>query len=204
MRLGLLGGTFDPPHVGHFIAAQDALEALRLDRVLLVPAARPPHKRDRAVTSAQHRLAMLRLATGDDARFEIDALELDRAGPSFTVDTLRELGGPDRELFLLIGVDQYQEFASWREPDEIRRLATIGVLRRAGEAVGEGVGGATTSPGRVLDVPVTRIDVSSTAIRAAVAAGRSIRYLVAPAVAAYIGQHGLYRTPETGTAAGGN
>lgn len=195
MRLGLLGGTFDPPHLGHLIAAQDALEALSLDRVAFVPAARPPHKRDRQVTEAAHRLAMLRLAIGDDPRLALEPLELGRDGPSYTVDTVRELAARGDQLFLLMGTDQWNEFGSWREPQEICRLAAIGVLRRAGESAGGNDGQEATSPGSVHDVPVTRIDISSTLVRRAVAEGRSIRYLVPDAVAAYIEANALYRGP---------
>jgi nicotinate-nucleotide adenylyltransferase len=192
VRLGLLGGTFDPPHIGHLIAAQDALQALALDRVALVPAAIPPHKQDRPVTPVQHRLAMLRLACADDDRFTLETKELERVGPSYTVDTLRSLAGRGQQLFLLMGADQFAEFATWRDPLEVRRLATVGVMRRAGEEAGNA---AADDVGLlpVLDVPVTRIDVSSTMVREAVAAGRSIRYLVPAAVASYIREHHLYR-----------
>lgn len=203
MKLGLLGGTFDPPHIGHLIAAQDALQVLSLERVLLVPAARPPHKGDRAITPAADRLAMLRLAAAADVRFEVDTRELNRSGPSYTVETVRELAAGGDELVLLLGTDQYAEFETWREPEEIRRLARIGVLRRAGEAVQQ-IAAMQTSPGSLYDVPVTRVDISSTQIRAAVAEGRSIRYLVPDAVAEYIDAHGLYRTAagrSTATAA---
>jgi nicotinate-nucleotide adenylyltransferase len=204
VRLGLLGGTFDPPHTGHLIAAQDALQALALDRVALIPAARPPHKHDRVVTHAEHRLAMLHLAADDDPRLAIEPLELERAGPSYTVDTLRALSARGDELFLLIGTDQFAEFDTWRDPAEIQRLAALGILRRAGDAASS-ITPATLEPwARIHDVPVTRIDVSSTLIRQAVAEGRSIRYLVPTAVAAYIDVHALYRAdPETAAAAGG-
>ncbi|NJD09496.1 MAG: nicotinate (nicotinamide) nucleotide adenylyltransferase [Gemmatimonadetes bacterium] len=197
MRLGLLGGTFDPPHIGHLIAAQDALQVLALDCVALVPAAIPPHKQDRPVTPAPERAAMLALACGDDPRFRVETLELDRTGPSYTIDTLRALASHGDELFLLIGTDQYAEFGTWREPEEVRRLATLGVLRRAGDEVRIGAVGDDLGGRPVRDVPVTRIDISSTLIREAVAAGRSIRYLVPPGVEAYIRAHGLYRGPET-------
>lgn len=196
MKLGLLGGTFDPPHIGHLIAAQDALQVLSLERVLLIPAARPPHKGDRVITPPALRLAMLRLAASADPRFGVDARELDRDGPSFTVETLRELAEGGDELVLLLGTDQYAEFETWREPREIQRLAGLGVMRRAGELVQ-----AQASSGAVYDVPVTRIDISSTQIRAAVAEGRSIRYLVPDAVAEYIDAHALYRAPAGSPAA---
>jgi len=203
VRLGLLGGTFDPPHVGHLIAAQDAMQALALARVAFIPAARPPHKLDRPVTAAKHRLAMLRLACADDPRFTLETLELDRVGPSYTVDTLRTLARRGHELFLLIGADQFAEFDTWKEPAQVRRLATLGVMRRAGEEVAAGIVGQDAGFLPVRDVPVTRVDVSSSLIRAAVAGGRSIRYLVSPAVEKYIHEHQLYREVETPLAAEG-
>ncbi|MGH7483144.1 MAG: nicotinate (nicotinamide) nucleotide adenylyltransferase, partial [Longimicrobiales bacterium] len=134
MRMGVFGGTFDPPHIAHRIVAQDALEALGLDRVLFVPASVPPHKRDRPRTAAPIRLEMLRALLDDDARFEISTLELDRDGPSYTVDTLRALrrDRPGTALHLLIGADQWREFESWREPGAIEELARVCVLGRAG------------------------------------------------------------------------
>jgi nicotinate-nucleotide adenylyltransferase len=185
VRLGVFGGTFDPPHIGHLIAAQDARSALGLDRVVFVPAAVPPHKRTEAITPPGTRLAMVRAAIAGDAGFELDDLELRREGPSWTVDTLRALRDrlPDAELFLLIGTDQFAEFETWREPSEIRRLARVAVLTREGES---------DAPDGVRIVQVTRIDVSSTGIRARAAAGEPIRYLVPPAVEALIRLHGLY------------
>jgi len=204
VRLGLLGGTFDPPHIGHLIAAQDALQVLNLERVALVPAALPPHKQDRTITAAPHRLAMLRLACAEDRRLSLETSELERAGPSYTVDTLRALAARGDELFLLIGTDQYAEFWSWREPDAVRRLATLGVLRRAGEEVETSPESEARAGHRpVRDVPVTRVDISSTLIREAVAAGRSIRYLVPAAVEGYIQQHGLYRAGAEASGAEG-
>ena len=197
MRLGLLGGTFDPPHIGHLIAAQDALQVLALERVALLPAAIPPHKQDRPVTPVSHRLAMLQLACADDPRLTVETLELERAGPSYTVDTLRTLAGRGHELFLLMGADQYAEFSTWREPRAVRQLATLGVMRRAGEDARAGPEPDDVGYLPIRDVPVTRVDISSTMIREAVAAGRSICYLVPPAVAAYIRAHGLYLGAET-------
>jgi nicotinate-nucleotide adenylyltransferase len=189
VRIGIFGGTFDPPHLGHLIVAQDAALALGLDRILFVPAARPPHKARGAVSAPDLRARMLELATAGDARFGVDRLELARSGASYTVDTLRELRGrqPDAEWTLLMGVDQYAELSTWREPDEIRRLARLGIMARAGSGAGIGVAedGATF-------VEVTRIDISSTAVRARVAAGRPIRYLVPDAVERFIFEQRLY------------
>lgn len=187
MNVGLFGGTFDPPHVGHLIAAQDACNALSLDRFLFIPAASPPHKLERNLTSPEIRSEMLRAALAGNDTFEICDIELRRSGPSYTVDTLRQLRAelPDATFFLLLGVDQIREFSTWREPDAIRRLAHVVMLTRAG---GEG------GPGDFVHdvVPVTRIDISSTLVRRRVAAGQSIRYLVPDAVAAIIERQGLY------------
>lgn len=186
-HVGVFGGTFDPPHVGHLIVAQDAALALGLDRILFVPAARPPHKRDVAVSDAAIRAEMLAVAIGDDDRFAMDTLELARSGASYTVDTLRELARRDEETrwTLLIGADQYAEFDSWREPDEIRRIARVAVLMRGGTH-----GGDLGRGDVALDV--TRIDVSATAVRARVAAGQPIRYLVPSAVEKFIFERKLY------------
>jgi nicotinate-nucleotide adenylyltransferase len=188
-RLGVFGGTFDPPHLGHLIVAIDALERLELDRVLLVPAADPPHKPSGAFATAGQRLARTRAAVAGDPRFEVDDLEIRRGGVSFTVDTLRSLRDrqPDAELYLLIGYDQFRSFATWREPAEIARLARLAVLARSGETV------AGSSAYGELGVPVTRIDISSTEIRRRVAAGLSIRYFVPGPVRSIIEEDGLYR-----------
>jgi nicotinate-nucleotide adenylyltransferase len=199
VNIGLFGGTFDPPHAGHLIVAQDAALALGLDRILFIPAAQPPHKQGKAVTGAALRLDMLELAVAADPRFGIERLELERSGPSFTVDTLRILReAADVEMTLLLGADQYAEFESWREPAEIRRLARLAVLMR------EGTSGAAAGPEAswrpsaaemadgTLGVAVTRIDISSTAVRRRVAEGMPIRYLVPPAVERFIHDHRLY------------
>jgi nicotinate-nucleotide adenylyltransferase len=203
VRFGLFGGTFDPPHTGHLIAAQDAALTLGLDRVLFVPAALPPHKLHRTLTPAALRLRMLALALGDDSRFALDPLELERTGPSFTVDTLRELRRRmPGEWTLLLGADQYAELASWREPEEVLRLATVGVLERAGSWAQPAP--ATAFPAAengVVRIAVTRVDISSTAIRERVATGVPIRYLVPAGVEAFITRTGLY--VRNGTSAAG-
>lgn len=187
-RIGVYGGTFDPPHLGHLIVASEACEALELDRLLFVPSADPPHKQGRVSASAEQRLELVRLAIAGDPRFAVDDLELRREGASYTVDTLRELRErePECELFLLVGVDQAREFHTWREPREVARLARLAVLSRGGEQAGE-IG----LPLRRIDV--TRIDLSSTDVRRRIGAGESIRYLVPDAVRERIEQDGLYR-----------
>ncbi|MGH7466901.1 MAG: nicotinate-nucleotide adenylyltransferase [Longimicrobiales bacterium] len=190
MNIGLFGGTFDPPHVGHLIVAQDAVQVLSLDRLWFVPAAEPPHKRGRAITPANIRLEMLHAAIRGEPRFEVCALELQRGGPSYTVDTLRQLhaAGTTANLHLLVGADQARDLASWREPQEIARLARIIVLSR------EGVETLTQQPLlQVREIRVTRIDVSASDIRERVARGRPIRYLVPAAVEDIIQSRHLYR-----------
>lgn len=188
MRLGIFGGTFDPPHIGHLIAAQAIHEQLGLDRLLLVPAAVPPHKRGERITAGAVRLEMLRAAVAGDERLDVSALELGREGPSYTVDTLEELAAehPSAELFLAIGADQLALFGSWKAPDRILELATLVAFARGGRApeLDE------DRPVTVVEVP--EMDISSTAIRRRVAEGRSIRYLVPAAVESVIRERGLY------------
>lgn len=208
--IGLFGGTFDPPHVGHLIVAQDAALALGLDRIVFIPAAIPPHKQDMAVSPANVRARMLQLAIRDDPRFGMDTLELDRHGTSYTADTLRELSArePDAGWTLLIGADQYEEFDTWRETGAIRRLARLAVLERGGRHGGAADAQAARRTGiRDAHLPtpgsrelasgdimldVTRIDISATAIRRRVAAGLPIRYLVPAAVEEFIFESRLY------------
>lgn len=188
MRIGIFGGTFDPPHVGHLIVASDAFAELDLDRLILIPSADPPHKQGRVAATAEQRLEMLRAAVAADPRFVVDDIELKRTGASYTVDTLREMRHrhPDAELFFLVGVDQMRELHSWREPHEVARLACLSVLTRGGELPDP------DSPFRYSLVPVTRIDLSATDIRRRIAEGRSVRYLVTDEVREIIEESGLY------------
>lgn len=201
MRLGLFGGTFDPPHVGHLIVAQDAAVALQLDRIVFIPAAQPPHKRERSVSPAAQRARMLELAIEGDDRYVLDPVELQRTGPSYTADTLRELRErlPDADLTLLIGRDQYDELESWREPAVVRSLARMAVMTRGEPS--RGAAAVTPLADGAVRVDVTRIDVSSTEIRRRVAAGVPIRHLVPRAVEQFIFDNRLYSrngTPVTG------
>jgi nicotinate-nucleotide adenylyltransferase len=186
VKIGIFGGTFDPPHVGHLIAAQDVLTSLSLDQVLFIPALVPPHKQQRTVAAAGLRLRMIQAATADHERFAVSDVELRRTGPSYTVDTLRELRRPTDQLFLLLGVDQVREFSTWREPAEVARLASLVMMAR---------GGIEDPPDRGIvqyTVPVTRVDISSTLIRQRVAAGQPIRYMVPAAVEEIIAAERLY------------
>lgn len=190
-RVGVFGGSFDPPHVGHLLVASDAAEQLELDRVLFVPTATQPLKADRQAVPAAVRVAMLDALLGDDPRFALERLEVDRGGLSFTVDTLATLADrwPGGELVLLAGADVLATFARWREPHRVRQLATLVVLTR-GEAaeVPSGFPG-----GPPVFLPTRRVDVSSTEVRARLAAGRPIRGFVPEAVADLIRSVGLYR-----------
>ena len=191
MRLGVLGGTFDPPHVGHLLAASDACEALSLDKLLFVPAKVPPYKKRTVQASPEQRLQMLQLTIGDDPRFEASRLELDRDGLSFTVDTLQTLAdaSPGAALFMLIGEDLATQIGSWRDASKIAEMATIVVLARATPVTHSAL--ESTLP--MMKLATRRIELSSTEIRDRVRAGRSIHGFVTDAVSAFIGAAGLYR-----------
>ncbi|HEY2897696.1 MAG TPA: nicotinate-nucleotide adenylyltransferase [Gemmatimonadaceae bacterium] len=191
MRLGVLGGTFDPPHIGHLLAASDAFEALALDKLLFVPAKVPPFKSRTVQASADQRQRMLELTLGDDPRFEASRIELDRDGLSFTVDTLEalETETPGVSLFMLIGEDLATQIASWRDAARIADLATIVVLVRATLETGSAL--ESTLP--MTRLTTRRIELSSTEIRERVKTGRPIRGFVTDAVAAFVHAAGLYR-----------
>jgi nicotinate-nucleotide adenylyltransferase len=196
LRVGILGGVFNPPHIGHLVCAQEALVQLELEKVVFMPVGQAPHREPESDPGADARLEMVELAAGDDARFAISRAELDRPGPSYTADTLRELHEktPDDELFLILGGDQAAALPAWHEPETVLSLATLAVVERTNwsrNAIGIKIGrlrGAERI--RYLDMPI--IQVSSSAIRRRVAEGRPIRYLVPDKVANYIGANGLY------------
>lgn len=187
MKLGLFGGTFDPPHLGHVLAAIDATEALGLDQLIWVPAATQPLKAGVPLADGVHRLEMTRLATALDPRFSVEALEVERGGLSFTIDTLRAFRErqPGAALFLLLGADAAALLPKWRDPEGIRAMAEVVVLTRGG--------GGPMLPAGVRTLATRRVDISATEIRARVRLGRSIRGFVPDAVEAYIAAHGLYR-----------
>ncbi len=204
MRIGLFGGTFDPPHVGHLLAASDAHERLRLDRLIFIPAAQQPLKAGRPMATPEVRLRMLRAMLDGDARFDVDPAEIERSGLSFTVDTLTAYAErlPDAERFFLVGTDSLATFTSWREPARILSLARLVVLTRA-EADGtvstvDGIrarlrpllGSGGLEP---VVLATRRVDVSATEIRARVREGRPIHGFVVDAVARLIEAEGLYR-----------
>jgi len=195
-RIGLFGGTFDPPHVGHLVLAECARDRLLLDEVRFIPAGEPPHKRGRPITRTATRLAMVRLAVRGNRAFVVSTLEARRHGPSFTVETLRAVASesPRARLYLLMGADSLDEFDTWREPEAILRFATLAVAERPGRDRGRRVPRGLRAPrGRIAWLDNAEIAVSSSLVRARVRARRSIRYLVPEPVAAYIARHRLYR-----------
>ena len=192
MRIGVFGGTFDPPHVGHLLVANDAREALELDRLIFVPTGAQPFKVDMPpAASGQDRLEMVRLAVADDANYVVDDAEINRKGLSFTVDTLEHLSerNPAARLFLLMGEDVLASFEKWRSPARIPELATLVAVSRGGLA--ESV--ADPAASAVLRVSTRRVDVSSTEIRERLRAGKSIKGFVPESVERFIDVRGLYR-----------
>jgi nicotinate-nucleotide adenylyltransferase len=185
MRVGVFGGTFDPVHVGHLAIANAALESVPLDRVLFVLARRSPLKERGPVAPEADRLRMLELAIAGEPRFAVSRIELDREGPSYTVETLERLAGDDL-LFLILGSDAIADFPRWKDPDRIAKLATLAVADRPG------------APARLGDAPIVpfdapRLDISSRELRARAARGRSLRYLVPESAWKHIEARGLYR-----------
>ena len=190
-RLGLLGGTFDPPHIGHLVAAVSVGDALGLDEVWLVPNGDPWQKRDRRVTPATVRLEMARAAAADVPGVEVSDVEVRRPGPSFTIDTVHQLRAedPGRDLVVIMGRDSALGLPTWERHEELLAMAALAVVDRAG------VGTALPElPGAEVEiVPMRRIEVSSTELRRMVADGRPIVPLVPAAVADLVAEHGLYR-----------
>ena len=184
MRLGVFGGTFDPVHVGHLAIALAALESAKLDRIVFVPARRSPLKDRGPEASEADRLLMLEAAVKDEPRFAVSRVELEREGPSYTVDTLEALR-PQGELFLILGSDALADFARWRSPERIRTLAKILVARRPGGPQSD------TSGAEAFDAP--SLDISSRELRARASRGLSLRYLVPDDVWRHIEHQGIYR-----------
>ncbi|MBI2825271.1 MAG: nicotinate-nucleotide adenylyltransferase [Planctomycetia bacterium] len=204
MRLGLLGGSFDPVHFGHLLLAECCREQRRLDEVWFLPAAVPPHKQGRELTPAGERIEMLELAIGGHEAFTVSRLEIDRGGVSYTVDTLAELrrDDPARELFFLLGADSLADLPRWKDPQRICELAMPVVVNRAGAAEADfSVLASLVSAERLAEirrhqVEMPQIGLSASDIRRRVAAGQSIRYRTPRAVEKYIETHKLYRGEE--------
>ncbi len=193
MRIGLFGGAFNPPHVGHLVCAQEAHAQLDLDVVVWVPVGRAPHREMPHDPGPEMRFQMCEYATAADERFGLARIEIEREGPSYTADTLRELRerSPDDEIVLLLGGDQAAALPSWHEPGEVMRLATIAVAERA-EVDRARVEAAIGGEAQLTFFEMPRIDVSSTMVRERAASGRPIRYLVPDKVANFIGAQSLY------------
>jgi len=191
MKIGVFGGTFNPPHTGHLIVAECVREAIGLGKVLFIPSSISPHKQDLNIIEGGHRLEMLKCAVQDNPYFEVSDIELQRGGVSYTVDTLRQLKKaylPD-SLHLIIGMDNVVDFPSWKEYEEIKNLACVVVIARPGFDAEKSVplpGDGTT----LCEIPL--IDISSRDIRARVKTRKSIRYRVPAAVESYIRAHQLY------------
>lgn len=201
-RFGILGGTFDPPHLGHLVIAQEAQARLDLDRVLFVPAAQPPHKANKAISPAQHRRAMVELAIEDNPHFALSTVDLDRSGPSYSVDTLRLLRascGPDAELHFILGWDMLLDLPTWHEPAGIVAAATrlVAFHRPGYEADPTTLARLSAAlpelPLKLTRLPMAQLDISASDLRQRVASGLPIRYLVPDTVIQYIVAHDLYR-----------
>lgn len=191
MATGLMGGTFDPIHIAHLILAEEVRERLDLDRLLFVPAARPPHKDERAVSPFEHRLAMVRLAIEGNPALGLSDIEMERPGKSYTIQTIRELRsrlGGDRLTFI-IGADSLAAFLTWKNPMELLSECRVVVVGRPGISL-DGLDENVRERALILETPM--FDVSSSDIRDRVSAGRSFRYLVPPGVWDYIREKNLY------------
>jgi nicotinate-nucleotide adenylyltransferase len=197
--LGVLGGTFDPVHHGHLAIAEEARETLGLERVLLIPAARPPHKPGRPITAADHRLAMAEIAVADNPALAVSQIEVERGGDSYTVDTLEALRRQGCEdLWFILSSEALAGFPAWRDPGRILELARLAVVPRGGASGLDAAWVRDRFPGqedRFRFLPGPLLPISGSVIRRRVAAGRSIRYLVPDGVARYIAQHRLYLEP---------
>lgn len=191
-RLGLMGGTFDPVHHGHLVAAEEARVALELDRVLFVPAGQPWQKDDRTVTPPQDRYEMTVRAVQDNEHFEVSRVDLDRDGPTYTVDTLRSIAAiePGAELFFITGADAILQILTWKDPEEALALATFVAVSRPGHDLAALDALAVARDVVRLEIPA--LAISSSDIRRRVAEGRPIRYLLPEAVRDYVDRHRLY------------
>jgi nicotinate-nucleotide adenylyltransferase len=192
-RIGVLGGTFDPIHVGHLIAAEGVRVELQLDRVIFLPAAVPPHKDWAGISEAGHRLRMVRLAVEDNPAFEVSEMELKRGGTSYTIETIRQLkaeNGPDVDLFFLMGGDSLVEITAWKDYRSLLRECTVVAFPRPGQDL------SRVDPEileQIRGVRTPEIDVASRDVRERVRQGKSVKYLIPSAVEKYILTHGLYR-----------
>jgi nicotinate-nucleotide adenylyltransferase len=198
LRVGILGGAFNPPHLGHLILAQEALSQLGLEQVVFMPYGEPSHRVLEDDPGPEARFTMCEYAVGADARFAVSRMEIDRGGPAYTVDTLRELrsrADSDADLFLLLGGDQAASLGSWRAPEDVLTLARIAVAERdewRRSEIAEQLTTLCSSPDRVCFLDMPRIEISSSLVRARARSGQPIRYLVPDKVANYVGAQSLY------------
>jgi nicotinate-nucleotide adenylyltransferase len=199
VAIGILGGTFDPVHLGHLLVAEAARESLRLERVVFMPAGQPWLKAHRVLTPGHHRLRMAELAVADNPAFQASHLEVDRPGPTYTVDTLEVLRaelGPEVRLHFILGQDALLDFHRWKSPERVLELCRLAVVPRPGRQAleWEEIFTRYSLPvGQVTQLTAPQVDISGTDLRRRVTQGRSIRYMVPDAVAAYIREQGLYR-----------
>jgi nicotinate-nucleotide adenylyltransferase len=200
--MAVMGGTFDPIHIGHLAAAEEAREVLGLERILFIPAGIPPHKPDRVITKPEHRVAMVELAIADNPAFELSRLEIDRTGPSYTVDTVELLAARARkaglqpDVTVILSAESFRGLPTWSEPERLLRQCRLAIVPRDGFPTPGRAWVEEHFPGfeeRVSFLESPRLKLSATEIRERVAAGRSIRYLVPDAVIRYIEDHALYR-----------
>jgi nicotinate-nucleotide adenylyltransferase len=201
MKIGVFGGTFDPPHLGHLAAAQEACVEIGLDRVLFVPTGRNPLKVDEPASNVRHRLAMTELAVRDNPAFALSGADAEREGPSYTVELLERLRaelGPEHDLAFIVGMDVLHELHRWRDPARLLELAELVVVSRPGQRTldPDGLESRLAQAGeRITVIWTPGVAISSTEIRARIADGRPIRYLVPDPVVAYIEAHALYHRP---------
>jgi len=201
-RIGLFGGTFDPPHLGHLILASEAQTQLELDRLLWILTPEPPHKQDQLITATDHRLAMVKLAIADNPVFELSRIELDRPGPHYTLDTVKLIAeqNPGADIVPIIGGDSLRDLPKWHEPQQlVYACHWIGVMRRPNEESNldelESQLPGISSKVHYVDAPL--LEIASREIRARISQGHSVRYYLPTSVYEYIDQHHLYHQPET-------
>ncbi len=194
-RVGIMGGTFDPIHYGHLVTAEEAVVQFGLDQVVFVPTGRPWMKADRLVSPAEDRYLMTVVATASNPRFSVSRVEIDREGPTYTVDTLRALADehPDAELFFITGADAILEIFEWKDPDEVLSLAHFIAATRPGYDLARFEAAAPTHHPKVSTMDIPALAISSSDIRRRVKEGRAIRYLLPEGVKSYIEKQGLYR-----------
>ena len=209
MRIGILGGTFDPVHIGHLIIAEEALSRLALDQVLFIPAGQPWLKADQALSTAEHRLKMVQLAIASNPRLGVSRIEVDRSGPTYTVDTLERLRedlGEDVQLYFILGLDALEQFHRWEQPERIIELCQLAIASRPGfqnsRILDEQLGRFPKLGRKVNFVAAPMMDISGSSIRQRAGEGRSIKYRVPEAVERYIDQQGLYSSVASSQAPG--